>query len=896
MAFKPLQIIIGAKDEASAVFGRLQTKVAAVGVAIAGYFGIQLFKDAVQSAADFEAAMSRVEAATGATGQELEDLKTAAADAGASSAFNAVQAAGALENLAKAGLSGKEAIQALNPVLSLAAAADVELATAAEYVTKAVMGMGLSFDDAGRVADVLAKGANASNTSVSGLAEALSYTAPIAKTVGVSLEETVAIIGKLADSGIDASRAGTALNNILAQFSDPASKFKRELAAAGITTTDFGDALRQLEAAGPKGEAAIRAVGLEAGPALRSLLNQGTAALDGLTQKLRDSSGSAAEAAAVMQNNLQGSMKGLGSVWESVKNALATPVLPVLTGGVRELTDALRASIADGTVGRFGQTLKTAFESGIKGLKDFIGTLDVNAIIAKLQGWAAQTQVAFSKIAEYAATAGGTVQTAWGVMSAGTNTVMAVIYKVAEAFAGVASNIQSGLAVLYEGMSKITFGPISAAYKKAADEIRISAEATGAVSEAFANKASAAFDAAANGAETARAGWAALTETAETTAPAIDSVAASNQALADTAKKSAESQDQQAQAVIKNADAAAKNAAEIQVLRAEYDALVQGGNLQAAAQKLQEIDRRLSDVDASAQKAAASQKDVEDAFARLGVQSSAALQNLANEARSDFELIRESGTASARDVREAFRIAAQAAIDAADGIAPAWVRAEAAQRGYVVQVDESGKSVIKLASEINNAAAATGNLQGAWQGVGAAIEDAAEKAKRVKKESADAAEAAETAKRERVRAQSMTVKLGTNRKDYFDFAKSRGASDEQALAYANERDANKISGGMRTTSGARHLVFGQIARDKEITKKLDDAILASVQKNIATQSSAQPTTPATTQQPPSGVTTYVSNITLPSGKTAQVRFADGVSQSQAEEILRQLAAAKGAAA
>ena len=173
MALKPIQILINAKDEASAVFGRLQTKVAAVGAAIVGYFGIKTFGSAVKSAADFEAAMSRVEAATGATGQELEDLKKAAADAGANSAFTAQQAAGALENLAKAGLSSKEAIQALNPVLSLATAADVDLATAAEYVTKAVMGMGLSFDDAGRVADVLAKGANATNSSVTSLSEAL---------------------------------------------------------------------------------------------------------------------------------------------------------------------------------------------------------------------------------------------------------------------------------------------------------------------------------------------------------------------------------------------------------------------------------------------------------------------------------------------------------------------------------------------------------------------------------------------------------------------------------------------------------------------------------------------------------------------------------------------------
>ena len=239
-------------------------------------------------------------------------------------------------------------------------------------------------------------------------------------------------------------------------------------------------------------------------------------------------------------------------------------------------------------------------------------------------------------------------------------------------------------------------------------------------------------------------------------------------------------------------------------------------------------------------------------------------------------------------MREAFRIAAQAAIDAADGIAPAWVRAEAAQRGYVVQVNESGKSVIKLASEINNAAAATGNLQGAWQGVGAAIEDAAEKAKRVKKEAAEAAEAAETAERERVR--SMGISMGGDpTKAAYDFAKGRGASDAVALQYAEAYMSGK-AGGFGAGRGL-NAAFAAVNYESRMLKELDQMMLADVKQRNTTQ----PTTTAT-QQPPSGVTTYVSNITLPSGKTAQVRFADGVSQSQAEEILRQLAAAKGAAA
>ena len=889
MALKPIQILINAKDEASAVFDRLQTKVAAVGVAIAGYFGIQAFGGAVKSAADFEAAMSRVEAATGASGKELQALQKAASDAGANTQFTASQAANALENLAKAGLNSTQSVQALNPVLSLAAAADVELATAAEYVTKAVMGMGLSFDDAGRVADVLAKGANASNTSVSGLAEALSYTAPIAKSAGVSLEETVAIIGKLADSGIDASRAGTALNNILAQFSDPSSKFKRELAAAGITTNDFSEALRQLEASGDKGKNAIRAVGLEAGPALQSLLNQGMGSVDALAEKLRNAEGSAAAAAKVMQDNLQGSIKGLGSAWESVQNTLMTPVLPVLTQGVNDLANAFRASVSDGTIDRFGQIIKTAFENGIQGVKTFIASFDIEAIVAKFQTFATSAGDTFGKIAQYAQTAGGVVQVVWGAMSTGANVVMAVIYKVAEAFAGVASNVQSGIALILDGLAKVTFGGLSASFKAAADEIRISAGATGAVTQAFADQAAAAFDRAAGGAETLRAGFSALAVDATPTAEAVKTVAASADELAQSADNAAQAQLNQTQAATNNQAATASNAAAVAALRQEYADLVARGDLTAAGQKLQEINQQLNATTGASAAARAGIATVGDAFKLLGITSTEAMRNTAEQSRAAYDVIRESGTASARDVREAFRIAAQAAIDAADGIAPAWVRAEAGMRGYAVEVDQSGKAVLKLASEINNAAAATGNLQGAWQGVGAAIEDAAEKAKRVKKES-DEDGGFSPAKS----GASIDFALG-GPSNYKNLTELDARWEEFEAEYRRTNSKFNVSSSgfdnfwIETQRAMYHKVRRQVEAEERIQAKVSAAEEA--------KAPAQPTTtPATTQQPPSGVTTYVSNITLPSGKTAQVRFADGVSQSQAEEILRQLAAAKGAAA
>ena len=632
MALKPIQILINAKDNASGVFSSLQAKVAAVGAAIGTYFGIQTFAGVVKGAADFEAAMSRVQAATGASGQEMAALKQAAEDAGATTKYTSVEAAAALENLAKAGLDGKDAIAALPAVLNLAQAADVDLAQSAEFVTKAVMGMGLQFEDAGRVADVLAKGANATNTSVTGLAQALSYAAPVANSLGLSLEGTVAIIGKFADAGIDASRAGTALNSILSQFSDPASKFREELAAAGITTGNFEEALHQLAAAGPAGSKAILAVGQEAGPALRALLNQGMGALDDLKGKLQDAAGSAADTARVMQDNLNGSMTGLASAWDTVKNVLGTPVLPVLKDGVDQLAGALRGAVADGTIAKFGQSIATAFQSGLKWVKEFVGSLDTAAITAQLQTWAAEFAATMDRIGTYATNAGNVLKTAWGVMSSGSNTLLGVIYSVGEAFALMASGIQSGVAKILLGLSKVTFGDVSARFKAAADDMRLSADATSAAADALRNKATQAFSDAVDGAQLARDGFSGLTAgMGETGVQAI----ATGKAIAGATKElvlnaATLGQAEKAQQKKAQADADAKAAAEantqaIAAMRAEYEQLIAAGNLQAAAELQQKIAKALGDVGTTAVQ---SSKQIEMAAQAIAAKNTVAQASL----------------------------------------------------------------------------------------------------------------------------------------------------------------------------------------------------------------------------------------------------------------------------
>lgn len=651
MAIKPVEILITAKDKASSVFDSLKGTAIAAGVAIAGYFGIKAFAGAVQGAAELEAKLSEVRAVSGATASEMQALRKAAEDAGATTRYTATEAAGALGNLSRAGLDAKQSIAALPGTLALAQAGNIGLEESASIVTKALAGFGLQAENSGLVADVLAKGANSANTNVLGLAQALSYAAPTAQGLGLSLQTTVAIIGKFADAGIDASRAGTALNAILAQFSDPASRFRKELAAIGITTNNFEDALRQMAAAGPNAQKALLAVGTEAGPAMRALLNQGIGAFDELRNKLLDAEGAAKLTADTMEDNLQGAARGLGSAWDTVKNALATPVLPVLKDGVQQLAGALRAAVSDGTVGRFGDAIARGFQAALDWARRFLAEVDFEALAARVGSAADSAGRAFDAVGEYARNAGATVQTAWGVMSGGANAVLTVIYAVGEGFARVAQGVMSGVALLRDGLASVTFGGLSAGFKQAADDARESAGGFGAAADALRAKAVESLGAMADAAQAARNGWATLTS---------DTQQASVQAQASTAAFSAMA-----------------------------DTLAGVGK--AAATAGQETRTQLQQTAGVARDTAA---QVAAAFERMGIQSKDQLAQAAANARRDFDLIKASGQATTEGLQAAFRSYAEAAIAANNGVASETLRSEAAMQGLSISADAAGKSIV----------------------------------------------------------------------------------------------------------------------------------------------------------------------------------------------------------
>lgn len=901
MAIKPVEVVIRTKDEATGLLNSIGLKLAGLATLVAGFFGVALFTGAVRSATEFEGAMSRVKAAAGATDAEFKALQKTAEDVGATTKFSGVQAAQALENLAKAGLNAKDSMAALPAVLALAQAGDIELGQSAEFVTKAVMGMGLQFSDAARVADVLAMGANASNTSVVGLAQALSYAAPTAKTLGLSLELTVAIIGKFADAGIDASRAGTALNAIMGQFSDPASKFRTELGAAGIITTNFEQALRELAKAGPAGAKAINAVGLEAGPALKALLGQGIGALDDLKGKLDDSAGSAAKMALVMQDNLSGSMTSLGSVWTTVKNVLGAPVLPVLKDAVDQLSGALRGLVTDGTIAKFGESMAEAFRSGIKWGREFIGQIDFKAITIAMQNFATRSGEVFTQIGEYAANTGNTVKMVYGVMSAGANAVMAVVFELAAAFTALLGNVQRVLAFTMEGLAKVSFGGVSASFKAAAAEIRLSAEATWAASDALAKKSEDSFNAMADSAQMARDGFEGLANGASAAGAASARASAD---VKDLAKSSEDAGTKAQQSAAKQVAAAEATRAAVAQLKTEYEAALAAGNVQLALEKLQQMKAALQ---GTADQAKLTAADVEAAFQRMGVTSSAELKKQADAALRDYKIIRDAGTSTAADITAAFKVYAEKSIAANNGVATETLKNEAAMKGLEIQTDATGKAIVKAMGEGGKAMGDFGERTQLTTEQVKAQEDAMDRLMMKYTLSADYSERqiallekendlierrdALERKRLNIDKEGFSLDTGGNRvnqliqtqRSVFDQAKSQGLSEADALKIAKQFISdNGKKQGWDQQGAAQGKNWGTALQEAIDKIVLDNARQTAEAK---TRDAAAP--PAAATNP---LNTTV-NINL-NGSTRSINT-DAAGASVLQDVLRQLAAARG---
>ena len=338
--------------------GAAVTAIGAVSTALSTAGGF-----AVKTGMDFEAQMSRVKAISGATGSEFESLKQQAIDLGAATSFSATESAQAMENLASAGFSVSEIMDAMPGMLDLAASSGEDLASSADIASSTLRAFGLEASEAGHVADVLAKNAADTNAAIMDTGYAMKYVAPVAHSAGWSLEEVTAAIGKMADEGIRGETAGTTLRSALVRMMKPTDQVADAMEDLGITFYDAEGKMKPLSTIIDELQTATADLtdeqrdnriatifGTEALSGMKILLGSSKEELDSLTEGLVNSDGASKKFAETMQDNLKGaaeefmgSLETLGiSIYEQVQEPLKNAVSQG-TEYINQLTETFRS-------------------------------------------------------------------------------------------------------------------------------------------------------------------------------------------------------------------------------------------------------------------------------------------------------------------------------------------------------------------------------------------------------------------------------------------------------------------------------------------------------------------------------------------------------------------------
>lgn len=264
---------------------------------------------------DFEFQMQKVKAVSGATAAEFARLQKQAEDLGASTVFSASDVAMLQQEFAKLGFTAAEIDKVTEATLYLAQATDSDLARAAEVAGSTLRGFGLDASQTAMVTDVMAQSFNATSLDLDSFAEAMKYVAPVAAAAGLSLEETTAMLGALANSGIKGSQAGTSLRKIIG-----------DLGKEGGSVTERID---QLAASGLNLAGAQDEVGRQAQTALLVLSNS-KPKLDELTTSFKDSGGAAKAMADIMNDSTMGSIKAMESAVEGMQIKIGAALAPAI--------------------------------------------------------------------------------------------------------------------------------------------------------------------------------------------------------------------------------------------------------------------------------------------------------------------------------------------------------------------------------------------------------------------------------------------------------------------------------------------------------------------------------------------------------------------------------------
>lgn len=493
-------------QQAQTAFSGLGSKIDAGAVALGSVMAsavttaasdlVDFGKDAIQTGMNFDSAMSNVKAISGATGEEFDALRNKAKEMGATTAFTATEAAEAFSYMAMAGWKTEDMLAGIEGIMNLAAASGESLASTSDIVTDALTAFGLSAEDSGHFADVLAAASSNANTNVGMMGETFKYVAPVAGALGYSVEDMAAAIGTMANSGIKSSQAGTVLRASISRLVKPTDDVTNALKELGLMEiSDDGEALnrtildsegnmlsfgetvsRLREAFAGLSEAeqanyAARIFGQEAMSGMLAIINSSADDYGKLTDAINTSSeaaegqGVAFEMAQTQLDNLQGKVTIFQSAFDGLKTAIYDKFSGPMSEAVENATGAVSALTEGFNVG------------GLRGALESLGSFISEKFsgIAEAIGEAAQPVkdffVAFDEASSGAIStfASGAKELFDAFTNAGADTIESIasgVQSFIDAFdsdtaAGVIANIASGAATLFDAFKTVSAGAVS---------------------------------------------------------------------------------------------------------------------------------------------------------------------------------------------------------------------------------------------------------------------------------------------------------------------------------------------------------------------------------------------------------------------------------------------------
>lgn len=310
---------------------------------------------AVKTAADYESAMSNVQAITGATGGDFKKLTQLGKDLGASTAWSAQECAEAMQYTGMAGWTAKENIDGLKGILDLASASGTDLARTSDIMTDAISAFGYKASDSAKFADVMTKACTSANVSVDTLGESYKYCGAICGTMGYSIDEVTTSLAVMGNMGIKGGQAGTALKNAISSMAAPTKNMKAAMDDLGISIVNqdgsmksWGDVIKNLQGSfkgltqDQQAAYAKQLFGKESMAGMLAIINTSTSDYNALADSIKNSGGAANDAAQTQLNNLNGQLTLLKSALEGAAITIGDKLLPYIknaVGWVQKATD-----------------------------------------------------------------------------------------------------------------------------------------------------------------------------------------------------------------------------------------------------------------------------------------------------------------------------------------------------------------------------------------------------------------------------------------------------------------------------------------------------------------------------------------------------------------------------